>query len=276
MSTSFAQYVARPENEIVLAEAALLIAQDAYPALDVAHYLRWLDAQGELARERIGWRPALSKQIEGLNRLLFDELGFHGNAEQYDDPCNSYLNDVIERRSGIPITLSLIYIEVGTRAGLNIEGVGLPGHFIVRVNAAIEHILLDPFNRGARLTLADCEALMSRVYGRPMTALPQYLEAVDKPTFLTRMLNNLENIHIQNEQWSRALTAIENKLALRAPASAVSDELRALGLVYFKLERLRDAENAWLRYLALQPAALDAPLIRQNIELMRAALAKRN
>jgi regulator of sirC expression with transglutaminase-like and TPR domain len=276
MTTTFAQYVTRAESDIQLAEAALLIAADVYPWLDVAHGLRWLDAQGEQVRAHLAGASSFDQQIESFNQFVFDELGFRGNMAHYDDPRNSYLNEVIDRRTGIPITLSLVYMELGTRAGLNVTGIGLPGHFIVRVGDELTSVLLDPFNRGARLTTLDCEVLMRRVYGRPLALLPQYLEPVSKKDFLLRMLNNLENIYLQSEQWSLAKRIIQNKLPLYPDERAAALEWRALGLAHYKLNQFGEAEDDWLRYLVLKPDADDADLIRENIEKMRQAIARRN
>jgi regulator of sirC expression with transglutaminase-like and TPR domain len=271
----FAQYVTQTEPDIQLAEAALLLATEVYPWLDVARYLSWLDTHGELARERLHGQPTY-QQVETFNRFVFDELGFRGNEAQYDDPRNSYFNEVIDRRTGIPITLSLVYMELGKRAGLRVMGIGLPGHFIVRLGDESTSVLLDPFNRGARLTTLDCEALMRRVYGRPMALLPQYLAPVSKKEFLLRMLNNLENVYLQSEQWSLAKRIIQNKFPLYPDAHAAAQEWRALGLAHYKLNQFSAAEDDWLRYLVLQPDAYDADIIRENIEKMRQAVSRRN
>lgn len=273
---TFAQYVARPEREIVLAEAALLIAKEVYPTLDVAHYLRWLDAQGERVRERLDPQGSPRDIVAELNHLLFDELGFRGNTEDYYDARNSYLNDVIERRAGIPITLSLLYMEIGARAGVRVEGIGLPGHFIVRVRGEDWQTLIDPFNRGLALSRADCEQLLAQVYGQPTPLLPQYLEPVGKRAFLTRMLTNLQMIHLQNEQWPQARTTIENILSLRPDRQTMADSIRTRGLVHYKLHEWAAAEQDWIQYITLAPNAPDASLIRQNIEALRNNLARRN
>src|SRR5438105_8295495 len=199
MSALFAQYVKRAEPDIDLAVAALLIALDAYPALNITRYVLWLDAQGYRARERLDPSSSPSLIVSELNHLVFDDLGFHANAENYYDPANSYLNDVIDRRTGIPITLSLVYVEIAARAHLCAEGVGLPGHFIVRLRGDEWETLVDPFNRGVELTHQDCEQLLAQVYGKPVPLLPEYLQPVSKRAFLTRMLTNLQTIHLQQQ-----------------------------------------------------------------------------
>lgn len=276
MSVPFATYVTQPDANIDLATAALLIAAEVYPALDVPKYLQWLDVQGERARERLEPSSRPSLIISELNHLAFDELGLHANAEEYYDPRNSYLNEVIERRTGIPITLSLVYMEIARRAAIRVEGVGLPGHFIVRVCGDNWQTLVDPFHRGVELTREDCEQLLAQVYGKSAPLLPQYLEPVSKRAFLTRMLTNLQIIHLQQQQWPEAYNAIGNLLSLQPGRPQLGDLIRARGLVNYKLHNWREAEDDWLRYLTLAPNAHDASLVRENIESLRATLARRN
>jgi regulator of sirC expression with transglutaminase-like and TPR domain len=273
---SFARYVARPEREIDLAEAALRIAAEAYPALDITGYLAWLDTQGERARERLSPSSNPSLVIAELNRLIFDELGFHANVEQYYDERNSFLNEVIERRTGIPISLSLVYIEIGTRAGLRMEGIGLPGHFVVRAGGPQWQVLLDPFNRGAELSRHDCEQMLMQTFGSGTPLLPQYLEPVSKRTFLQRLLTNLQVIYMQEQRWDKALRVIQNSFSLKPEVHAAAELTRARGLVQYKLERWGDAERDWLQYLVVAPDAPDAPLVRENLESLRLLIARRN
>ncbi|HKC12629.1 MAG TPA: transglutaminase-like domain-containing protein, partial [Vicinamibacteria bacterium] len=140
----FRDILSRPDAAVDLAEASLLIACEEYPGLDVPAYLARLDAMGSALRERLADEPRPERAVMALNRYLFQEEGFHGNAEEYYDPRNSYLNEVLDRRTGIPISLSTVYMEVARRAGLRVEGVGMPGHFIVRVVAGPRAILIDP------------------------------------------------------------------------------------------------------------------------------------
>ena len=162
----FANEALKPESEIDLGRAALFIAKSEYPGLNVDLYLRRLDEIAESIDERLpsaqsGRDP--QKIIEQINEHLFEELSFRGNVENYYDPRNSFLNEVLDRRTGIPITLSVIYIEVARRLGLKVEGVGMPGHFLVRCHINNKDIILDPFNKGRSLTEADCEQLLSGV-----------------------------------------------------------------------------------------------------------------
>src|SRR2546428_10317338 len=173
---AFAALLALPDDAIDLGHASLLIAREEYPELDVGRYLVRLDEMaGEILRRMKGGEGAAS-QIAHLNRLLFEEMGFRGNREEYDDPRNSFLNDVLDRRMGIPITLSTVYLEVGRRIGCRLAGVTFPGHFLVRYagRETMPDVLIDPFNRGRILTRQGCQALPPGMYGgqRPVPPGP--------------------------------------------------------------------------------------------------------
>ena len=167
--------MARPTEEIRLDEAALLLARTEYPALDLAAQLARLDALAARAQCDPGLAPHAN--IANLNRLLFEEENFAGNEEEYDDPRNSYLNDVLDRKMGIPITLSLVYQEVARRCGLPVVGVGFPGHFLAKYLAASGEILLDPYHRGAIVSLQECEEKLKAQFGEEAEFRPSYLAA---------------------------------------------------------------------------------------------------
>lgn len=186
-SGRFFALVQGPDDDVRLDEGALLIAAHAYPDLDVDVELAKLD---ELA----SGCPEGERDLAGLRRYLFDTLGFRGNEEHYRDPRNSFLNDVLDRRLGIPITLSVVAIEVGRRLGVPLVGVGLPGHFLVR-HMAVPPALVDPFNGGRELTPAECEALVQRIYGDEVAFRPSLLAPVGSRLILARMLNNLRQVY---------------------------------------------------------------------------------
>src|SRR5262245_30790585 len=161
----FSEILAQPDADVDLARAALLIACEEYPDLDIGGYLSRLDEMGRVAAGQAAVEPGPHGALRALHRYLFEEQGFRGNESDYYDPRNSFLNDVLERRSGIPITLSVVYMEVARRIGLRLEGVGLPGHFIVRVLRPEGDQLVDPFHAGALLTEADCQERVDRIFG---------------------------------------------------------------------------------------------------------------
>ncbi|MGH7337776.1 MAG: SirB1 family protein, partial [Myxococcota bacterium] len=182
-----------------LAQAALVIARIEYPRLDTGPYLSRLDEMGDTARRRIEQRARVSgddgvlARIETLNSYLFDEEKFVGNREKYEDPRNSCLNEVLERRTGIPITLSLLYIEVARRAGVQVDGVNFPGHFLVRcpeAGSAAAGIIIDPFHGGALLSEHDCRLLLQRHVGSEVAFDTSLLAPATRPQIIVRMLLN--------------------------------------------------------------------------------------
>lgn len=182
----FAKLVRGPEDEIPLDEAALLIAAHAHPDLDVGAEMARLDALADTCPE---------PTIEGLRRHLFDDLGFTGNVHRYGDPHNSFLNDVVDRRVGIPISLSVLTMEVGRRLGVPLVGVGMPGHFLVRHEAG-DGELLDPFGGGRVLDAADCDQLFRAVHGPGATFASHVLVAAGPRAILVRMLANLRELYL--------------------------------------------------------------------------------
>jgi len=240
----FAALVARPDEDIPLDEAALLIAAQARPELDVAAELGRLDELAAGCKE-----PTL----DGLTHHLFTELGFRGNAENYQEPENSYLDEVVRRRMGIPIALSVVTMEVGRRLGVPLDGVGMPGHFLVR-HRAEPATFLDPFGGGRRLDVAGCQAIFTSLGGTGWD--PPYLDPVGPRTILARMLLNLQGLFLPSDLRS-ASWVLELRLAI--PGLAVADRLgvaRALG----SLGRFGAAANELDRVAAELPEEEAAPL----------------
>jgi regulator of sirC expression with transglutaminase-like and TPR domain len=229
----FAALLARPEEDIDLAEAALLIACEEYPSLEPESYLSRLDGMGEALAARLPGAPDALEAAHTLREYLFRELGFHGNTDRYYDPRNSFLNEVLDRRTGIPISLSAVYIEVGRRAGVPVFGVGLPGHFVVKLLGADREILVDPFHGGAVLTEEDCQARLDRIFEGRVKMEPRMLEAVRPRQILERMLRNLKALYIKEPDHPRALGVLE--LLLRLGPGSLED-LRDRGLVYAAMD----------------------------------------
>lgn len=265
----FARLVGRRESAIDLAEAALLIAEDAYPGMDVEEYLGKLDALAEPLRA--GWREyaPLPELVAALNGHLFGEIGFRGNREDYYDPRNSYLNEVLDRKLGIPITLSVVYMEVARRLGLTVVGIGLPGHFIVEAARDGTSLLLDPFNGGEVLTSEDCERLVAEHYG----AVPfseEQLAPVRKRQILTRMLNNLKRTYLEADDPSAAWPVVE-KMVLLNPDSAV--DRRDRGLVAYRLNNFAQARQDLRYYLEHRPAAADREAVQASLSAVESILS---
>lgn len=259
--SKFAAMVARPEPEVDLAAAALLIAAEAYPQLTPEPYLRRLDELAERVRDRQWDSTAPVVMLQDLGRVLFEEEGFRGNAEAYYDPRNSFLNDVLDRRLGIPITLSVVFLEVGWRLGLPLHGVNFPGHFLVRYDGEALKLLVDPFQGGTIRFEDEAQELLDLVYGGAVRMQPGFLRPADRKDILVRMLENLKGTYLNNRNDERALGALE-RILLVLPDSA--DHVRDRGMVLTRLGRDGDAADALRHYLQLLPDAPD----RVRIELL--------
>lgn len=267
--TRFARVVEQPESALDLGEAALLIAEDAYPGLDVGGYLRRLDEIAAPLADRLRPNSSFWEMVQALNGHLFGELGFRGNAEDYYDPRNSYLSQVLDRRLGIPITLSVLYIEVARRIGLTVVGIGLPGHFIVEARRDTSSVLLDPFHGGEALTPEDCERLVEGVYGDSLPFSEEQLVPVRKREILARMLNNLKRTFLTEDDPGRAWPVLE-KMLLLAPDSALDHRDR--GLLAYRMNRFGLARSDLRFYLERRPDAPDRIAIRSALAAIEAIL----
>ena len=269
----FARLVSRPETAIDLAEVALVIAQEEYPELEVARYLSCLDEMGAEVRARVGPAEDPHRLIAALGDYLFRDQGFHANTDDYYDPRNSFLNDVMDRRIGIPITLSTVYLEVGRRLGLHLHGVGMPGHFLVKYAAPDEEIVIDPFSGGALVSHAECQRILDRLYHGKVAFEPRFLATVGTRQILARMLNNLKAIYFHRQEYAKALGVVERLLILDPQAAT---EIRDRGLLFCQLRQYVVALTDLTRYLKLAPEAEDAQVIRDHLRSIRQRVASLN
>ncbi|HTM26415.1 MAG TPA: transglutaminase-like domain-containing protein [Vicinamibacterales bacterium] len=239
-----------------LAPAALAIARVEYPALDPAPYLQRLERMGEAASGRLRRQDAAgtAARIATLNTYLYEELGFSGNRDRYDDPRNSFLNEVLDRRLGIPISLAAIYMEIGRRAGLRLEGVNFPGHFLVRApgerETGAEDAIIDPFHAGALLSEVDCRQLLRQHLGEEAAFDRALLATATRQHIVVRMLVNLKRLYVRMRSFPQA-RAIAN-LLLAVDPSALS-ELRDRGLLAYHMEDFASALRDLEAYLRLMP-----------------------
>lgn len=260
----FLEITRAKEEEIDLAEAALVIAAEDSPRLDVAAYLRQLDALATAARPRVEGANSDGERVIELNHFLFVEHGFSGNRQDFYDRRNSLLNEVLERRTGIPITLCLVYMEVARRLGLVVRGINFPGHFLAKYVGARE-IIIDAFE-GEVLNRNDCQQRLRAIFGRGAKLDDSYLRAATPREILVRILGNLKQVAINTHDFDRALSYCDRILAL-APGSP--RELRDRGLVYQQLECFRAALDDQERFLALAPDDETADVIRANVVDLR-------
>ncbi len=269
----FAEAVQRGSEQVDLARAALLIAKEEYPSLDEQACLTQLDQMAERVSQRLEAERLAKQVIAALNAHLFDELGFRGNAQDYYDPRNSFLNDVLERRVGIPITLSLVYMEVARRLDFDVQGVGMPGHFLVKHSELDREYFIDPYHKGAILTEADCEARLAQVYQRPVKFESAFLTTVDSKQVLVRMLNNLKHVYLSQSAWDKALAAVERAL-LVSPKDATLHKEK--GLLNLQVRQVYTAIADLNTYLELAPEAPDAPQVKELIANLWRGLSQKN
>ncbi len=262
----FYQEINQPDAQINLAKAALYFAQVEYPNLEVDQYLNALDAIANKVKERLPNTFYPLKVIKTINQYLFDDLGFQGNSNNYYDPRNSYLNEVISRRTGIPISLSVVYLEIAKRINFPMVGIGMPGHFIIRPNFEDAGIFVDVFNRGEILFEQDCEARLREIYSQPVKLEPHFLEPVSHRQILGRMLTNLKYIYINCQEYAKVLPIIELILRL-FPNHPL--ELRDRGLLYYQFGQWQQAIHDLELYLAMLPTAQDAEAIGQLLAKIR-------
>lgn len=260
-----------PEAPLDLAELALLLAQDEYPALDVEAYLSELDGMAHEARSHL--RGSLAQRVRGLCRYLFHDMGFHGNQQDYYDARNSYLNDVMDRRTGIPIMLSVVAMAVGSRAGLHVVGVGLPGHFVAKAVADEEEVLFDPFHGGRWLTTENCEQLVERVTGQPFEVDAEALRAVPLAAIVLRMLNNLKGVYLRDGDFRRGARVIER---IRQLAPHDLSQRRDLGATLFQAGQAGRAIDHLQAYLRGAPQAEDAETVKLLLSQAHSAVARWN
>jgi regulator of sirC expression with transglutaminase-like and TPR domain len=247
---------------VALARGALVIAKEEYPGLDVDQYLERL---AELGREASRWMGAAAntvEQVQAVSRLLFEHHHFAGNQASYGDPRNSFLNEVLERKVGIPISLSVVYIEVGRHAGLKLEGVSFPGHFLVKATDERGELIIDPFNEGTILNLEQLRTLLNQVYGQPVELHPAMLRAASSRQILSRMLRNLKNVYVAASDWMRAIAALDRILILE-PRSL--EELLERAKLYETLECFQAALDDLQSFLSMAPDHPIAEAAREGV-----------
>jgi regulator of sirC expression with transglutaminase-like and TPR domain len=257
------QELQKSPGEIDLARAALYIAQEDYPNLDIPAHLAMLDTMADALRPQLPQEAYPLKVIRAINHYLFYELNFQGNTIDYYDPRNSFLNEVLTRRVGIPITLSLVYLELAKRVDFPMVGVGMPGHFLIRPTIEEMAIFVDPFYQGEILFEQDCRDRFQQMFGESARLDVRHLEQITPTAFLVRLLANLKLIYLQQRNVPKALDAI-NRILLINP-EAVS-EWRDRGLIYYQQGRLSEAYYDLQRYLYEHPEAGDAFEIRRVLE----------
>lgn len=264
----FATLVA-DDDSLPLTETAISLAQDAYPDLDLEAVLAELDELALRLKRRLPEAADLAEKIGALNRFFFRELGFAGNLNDYYDPDNSHLNVVLKRRRGIPISLAVLYLELGEQIGVPVKGVSFPGHFLLRVTLPEGDVMLDP-TTGQSLSESQMvdmlEPYISHTEQSVGNALRMLLQPATPREIVARMLRNLKAVYLQTERWQRLL-AVQQRLVVLLPGSI--EEVRDRGFAYARLDYLRPALEDLERYLDDRPDAEDATTVESQLNELR-------
>ncbi|HEY5900729.1 MAG TPA: tetratricopeptide repeat protein [Burkholderiales bacterium] len=278
---AFARLLAVEDTRIDLAQGCLMIAQDAYPELDIERYLGDIERMAMRLRARLPQTYGAEERVAALNEFLFGDLGYVGNTDQYYDPRNSYLNDVMDRKTGIPITLAVVYMALGRRIGLPLEGVSFPGHFLVRLRLRAGMLVLDPFACGAPQSAGELRERLQRVIPAelsrkvPVAELPleQFLEPATNRQILARVLRNLKAIYRDGDKPQQLLDVLNRMLLVSPDATA---DLRDRGIVYQRLECYRAALQDLSAYVEREPNAPDFEEVRVRVMELSALCARLN
>jgi regulator of sirC expression with transglutaminase-like and TPR domain len=261
------EVVGRSERGFELGRAALYIAKEEYPQLPVERYILRLDALAEAVKDRLNDETAAPVVLGELINTLFEREGLRGNKESYHDPRNSFINDVLDRHVGIPITLGIVLLEVGWRLNLPLEGVSFPGHFLVRYRGEAENLLIDPFDGGKIRFENQAQEVLDQQYGGMVRMQPAFLRAASKLDTIRRLLVNLKGLYVNVKDHARALSVVE-RLILVQPSSP--GERRDRGMLLLKLGREAEARTQLQRYLEFAPGAADARRIKSLLRRLDA------
>jgi regulator of sirC expression with transglutaminase-like and TPR domain len=281
---AFETLIAGEDTAIDLAQADLLVASIVYPDLDMAYYMAKLDGLARRVREVLAQAepdispPSLQEvvspaAIEAMHHVLFEEEGFRGNLADYHNPNNSFLNKVLEEHTGIPITLSIIYMEVGRRIGIRVDGIGLPFHFLVRCRLDDGFVYIDPFHSGQLLNEHGCLQLVRRIGGNQIRMHSHWFKPVTHKMLLTRVLNNLKQVYLDKEDFIRAL-AICDLLILLHPQAPT--ERRDRGIIHLELKHYAHALYDLQGYTQLAPQSEDRYEMLNHIKTIRQIIAMMN
>ncbi len=249
-----------------LGRAALLVAKEEYPQLPVERYLVRLEQLAEEVKDRLSEEGAPLVVLRELLETLYERHGFRGNKDAYYDPRNSFLNDVLDRGLGIPLTLGIVLLEVGWRLKLPVEGVNFPGHFLVRFRGEEMDLLVDPFDGGQIRFEDEAQDLLDRVYGGMVRVQDSFLEPATRKEMLLRLLSNLKSVYMNIQDHERALSVVERILLLRPSAP---HQVRDRGMILARLGRREEAVEELTSYLDYAPGAADAGRVRQKITELR-------
>lgn len=265
----FCELASMPEGMVDLVEASLVIAQEDQPGLAIDPYLARVTEWSGAVRERIDGSRDVDRVVESINRVLFEEEGFHGEDEDYYDPRSALVNEMLDKHAGIPITLSILYIEISRRVGMEVTGVSLPGRFLVKFSGEFGQIVVDPFDGGRVLTTIEIQKLLDSVYGGGVKLREHHLRSYTTREILARELAHLKSAYLARHDLTRAAASADRLLILDANDAY---EVRDRGAIAMQLHAYGQAIESFERYLSLVPFAEDHSRIREQIAYLRAWL----
>ena len=261
----FQELIDGSDASIGLTETSLVIALEEYPGLDVGGYLSRIESWAAAVRDRAR-RSEVEAVLEELNSLLYEEEGFRGESDDYYDPRSTFLNEVLDRHAGLPLALSIVYIELSRRAGLNATGVSIAGRVLVRVRGPLGDLLLDPWDQGRVLSPPEIQSLLDQVYGGAVRLREELLRSCENRDIISRVLAHLKGVYLAHSDLEGAISAID-RLLLLDPRDVY--EIRDRGLLAMQIHQYEEAIDYLNVYLASAPHAEDARQIRENVDYLR-------
>ena len=265
----FEELAGRPDELLDLVEASLVIELEDNPALDVDRHLVEVRAWSDAVVARLKGRRDVERIVEIINRILFEEEGFHGEADDYYDPHSGLLSKALERHSGLPITLSVLYIELSRRAGIDAAGVALPGRFLVKFSGAFGVIVVDPFDGGRILTTLELQKILDGMFGGGVRLREHHLRSFTPKEVLARELAQLKAAYLAQHDLARAAASMDRLLILD---DRDAYEVRDRAALATQMHAYAQAIELFERYLALMPSADDRSRVREQIAYLRAWL----
>jgi regulator of sirC expression with transglutaminase-like and TPR domain len=270
---AFVTMVKGPETDIELARVALLVAAEADPNVDVDGELMVLSRWADELRSRLDPSWNNLQKLARLRAFVFEDLGFRGDRTDYFSPSNSLLHEVLKRRLGIPLTLGIVMLELGWRVGIPFEGVGFPGHFLVRLPGEPGDLLLDPYRRGMTVHEEDCRHMLAETTGGKIQFDEHLIASVGKRDMIVRLLNNLKGAYLRAGKDALALTAVDRLLVID-PSDA--GEVRDRGLLLYRMGQWSEALDCLNTYLEAMPHAGDRSTIERHVQALRQLLSSLN
>lgn len=262
----FREVAARPDAMVDLVEASLIVAMEDDPGLDIDPYLTEVAGWIACVRERLEGSREIDRIVRTINRMLFDELGFRGEDEDYYDPRSALLNETLDKHAGLPIALSILYIEISRRVGLEVSGVAIPGRFLVKLSGSFGQVVLDPFDGGKVLSTIELQSLLDDVFGGGVRLREHHLRPFCQKQILARELAHLKSAYLCRNDLARAAASIDRLLILDADDAF---EVRDRAAVAARMHDYQGAIDGFERYLALMPRADDAARVLDQIASLR-------